>query len=173
MNSRVVRFLVLAIATLAADLASKAWAVRALAHGPIVAIQHRLNFVLAYNPNGAMGMLHDVPATARRAIFVGISVLAVIAIFEMARRSRPTQSILRTGLALVLGGALGNLVDRVRAGVVVDFIDVIYARSGGIERHWHTFNVADVAIVVGVLLLAYDAVRTKKPIPAAMSTFHR
>jgi signal peptidase II len=174
-TKRLFRFLLLALATLGADLASKAWAVRTLGPDsrPFVLIAHRLNFVLAYNPNGAMGMLHDVPATARRAIFVAVSLLAALTIAELARRSRPNQATLRVGLALLLGGALGNLVDRIRAGVVVDFIDVIYARTGGLERHWHTFNVADAAICIGALLLAFDAFRAKKPVPLALHTFQR
>ena len=173
MTKRLSRFLFVALATLGVDLASKAWAVRALTQGPRVLLPHRLQLVLAYNPSGAMGMLHDVPATARRAIFVSVSLLAVAAIAEMARRSGPRQGTLRFGLALVLGGALGNLVDRIRAGVVVDFIDVVYAHTGGLERHWHTFNVADVSICVGALLLLLDALARKKPAPILLTTFQR
>jgi signal peptidase II len=71
----------------------------------------------------------------------------------------------RAALPLVLGGALGNLVDRLAHGYVIDFIDVHVSLLGR-EYHWPTFNVADAAITVGVALLALDLV-PRRPAPAA------
>jgi signal peptidase II len=149
-------FFGVAATTLLLDLASKAWASRALAAGPRTVFPGRLNFVLAHNPHGAMGLLHATPDHARRIILVAMTVLASIAILVWARKAG---RIARVGLSLVLGGALGNLFDRVTHGAVVDFIDVVL--YGG--KHWHTFNVADVAIVVGVLLTAAELGRSRAP----------
>src|SRR5690606_33350206 len=69
---------------------------------------------------------------------------------------------LKWGLPLVLGGALGNLVDRIRYGFVVDFIDV-YMQMDGQPKHWPTFNVADISICVGVALMAIDMFTSREP----------
>jgi signal peptidase II len=149
-------FFGLAASTLLLDLASKAWASRALAAGPRTVFPGRLNFVLAHNPHGAMGLLHTAPDHVRRIVLITTTVLASVAIVAWARKAT---GVARVGLALVLGGALGNLIDRVSNGAVVDFIDVIL--YGG--KHWHTFNVADVAIVAGVLLTAAELGRSRAP----------
>lgn len=149
-------FFGVATVTLLLDLASKAWASRALAAGPRTVFPGRLNFVLAHNPHGAMGLLHATPDHARRIILVATTVIASVAVVYWARKA---SGVARVGLSLILGGALGNLIDRVSNGAVVDFIDVVL--YGG--RHWHTFNVADVAIVVGVLLTAAELGRSRAP----------
>lgn len=138
---------------LIADLGSKAWALRALAHGPKEAIAGRLSFVLAHNQSGAMGLLHQLAPEPRRALLVAVAIVSSIAMTAFAAKTRPEERLVRTALALILSGALGNVIDRVLRGAVVDFIDVVYAPG----RHWHTFNVADVAIVVGAGLLAIAA----------------
>lgn len=134
---------------LLADLGSKAWALRALAQGPKEAIAGRLSFVLAHNQSGAMGFLHQLAPEPRRALLVAVAIFASIFITGWASKTRPEERVLRVGLGLVLSGALGNVIDRVLRGSVVDFIDVVYWRG----RHWHTFNVADVAIVAGAALM--------------------
>ena len=70
-------------------------------------------------------------------------------------RSAISDTILQSGLHLILGGAIGNLIDRFRFGYVVDFLDV-YVTLGGKERHWPAFNVADSAICIGIALLFLD-----------------
>jgi signal peptidase II len=77
----------------------------------------------------------------------------------------PRQRALRWGLPLVLGGALGNVLDRIRYGQVIDFIDV-HVFWKGADRHWPTFNVADIAICVGVGLMAIDMFTSKRAHPA-------
>lgn len=146
-------FFSLVAATLLADLGSKTWALRALAEGPKNAIEGRLSFVLAHNHSGAMGFLHQLAPEPRRLLLVAVTMLAAVAMTVAAARTRPEERLLRGGLALILGGAVGNLADRLLRGAVVDFIDVVYAPG----RHWHTFNVADVAIVVGAVLMAIAA----------------
>lgn len=152
------RFFALAGITLFLDLASKAWALRALSGGPM--LLGRVNFFLAHNPHGAMGFLRQLPTDTRRALLVVVGMLASVVIVLMARRASP---VARVGLALILGGALGNLIDRALRGAVVDFIDVVLWRG----HHWHTFNVADVAVVVGAALVALGTNSTHRAPVAA------
>lgn len=151
--SRPLPFFALAASVLGLDLWSKAWASRALAEGPRSLLPGRVNLVLAHNPHGAMGFLHAAPGEVRRIVLVAAAVVASVVVVALARTAERRST--RVGLALVLGGALGNLIDRLFSGAVVDFIDVVLTRT----RHWHTFNVADVAIVAGVALLMLDAMK--------------
>lgn len=152
------RFFALVAVTLFLDLGTKVWALRALMDGPV--IHGRVSFVLARNAHGAMGFLHQLPTDARRAVLLATGMLAAVAIVFMARRAPP---VARVGMGLILGGALGNLIDRALRGAVVDFIDVTLW-SG---RHWHTFNVADIAIVVGAALVAIGGtVATRETVTA-------
>ncbi|EYF07974.1 signal peptidase II [Chondromyces apiculatus] len=149
---------IVSVLTLAADLGSKAWAKdrlgppRPYAERKLEVIKNHLNLIYAENPGGAFGLFQDENESLRRPLFVLISVLAVVVIVWLYRKTHPWQWTLKWGLPLVLGGALGNLVDRIRYGVVVDFIQVHVTKS----YTWPTFNVADIAIVVGVGLMFVD-----------------
>jgi signal peptidase II len=149
------------IFTLAADLGSKQWArVRLGDDNPfssrrIDVINGLFSLRFARNLGGAWGLLQEEPESVRRPFFLGISVLAIVFIVSLYRKLTPQQTALKWGLPLVLGGALGNLVNRIQFNYVVDFLD-FWAKWGGREHHWPTFNVADIAIVVGVALMAVD-----------------
>jgi len=82
-------------------------------------------------------------------------------IVSIYRRVHKDQTAMKWGLPLALGGAMGNLVDRIRYGWVIDFID-IYVKRGGREHHWPTFNVADIAICAGVGLMAVDMFTSRR-----------
>jgi signal peptidase II len=99
------------------------------------------------NPGGAFGLLAGQSAGIRNAVFLFFSSLAVGLILYFYRSTPPSHRLLSTGFALVLGGAVGNLVDRLRFGHVVDFLDVYIGRY-----HWPAFNVADSAITLGILI---------------------
>ena len=103
----------------------------------------------------------------RRPFFLLVSVAAIAFIMTLYRRLQPKQRALRWGLPLVLGGALGNVLDRIRYGHVIDFIDahIVYK---GIDHHWPTFNVADIAICVGVGLMAVDMFTSKRGRPPVL-----
>lgn len=135
---------------LAADLGTKWWATKTLtARGEaIVILPKLLKFDLAHNRGGAWSLLADQPASVRLPFFFAVSAAAAIFIISLYRKLEPRQKALKWALPLVLGGALGNLVDRIRYEHVVDFIDPY--------DYWPTFNVADIWIVVGVLLMAVD-----------------
>lgn len=110
------------------------------------------NLRVTGNKGAAWGLFRDLPETWRVPFFVLIAAVALVVIVMFFRSARG-QRVLSVGLTLILGGAMGNLIDRVRLGYVVDFIDWYYG-----DWHWPTFNVADIAISVGVGLLLVDMV---------------
>jgi len=111
-----------------------------------------LNITLAHNYGAAFSFLSDAGGWQRWFFVVlasGVSVVILVWLLRLPRREWLTG----LGLALILGGAIGNLVDRIRLGYVVDFIDVYYQ-----DWHYPAFNVADSAITCGVILLLVDVV---------------
>ena len=148
-----------AVVAFAADVASKAWAIGHLQPGrrgqPLVLIQGLLSLIRAENHGGAWGLFQHKDELLQRPFFLIVNVVAMVFIVALYRRLQPGQTALKWGLPLVLGGALGNVADRIRFGHVVDFIDM-YTRWAGQIRHWPTYNVADIAISVGVGLMAVD-----------------
>lgn len=136
------------------------------------------NLVLTHNPGAAWGLLGNIrPDSLRIGVFVLISITAVAMVLWLAWKARQDQKVLIWSAALVLGGAVGNLIDRLLYGRVIDFLDV-YTRAGFFSGmmeaigkdpchpeygcHWPAFNVADIAISVGVFLLATEGWFTKK-----------
>ena len=116
-------------------------------------VGHYLRFTLAYNPGAALSL---GAGPYSRIIFSATAIFAVWLLGSMYRRTRPTATATVVALALVIGGAIGNLLDRLRsARGVVDFIDV----GVGSWRFW-TFNVADVGVSIGAVLLAWQLART-------------
>lgn len=149
--------------TLACDIATKAWAAQRLDGYPGVleVWKNHLTLVLARNRGGAWGLLQTTSENVRRPFFLLVSVAAIAFIMTLYRRLLPRQRALRWGLPLVLGGALGNVLDRIRFGQVIDFIDA-HIMYKGVDRHWPTFNVADIAICIGVGLMAVDMFTSKR-----------
>jgi signal peptidase II len=162
---------IVSIVTLGLDLGSKQWAERTLdMRPPLQVVDKYVDFILARNKGGAWGLLQTTSELVRRPFFLLVSALAIGFIVTLFSRLQPRQRALKWGLPLVLGGALGNVFDRIHYGWVIDFIDVHVTR-GGMEHHWPTFNVADIAICVGVGLMAVDMmVGKKQPKPARDAT---
>jgi signal peptidase II len=104
------------------------------------------------NRGAAFGLLSEANLPFQAALFSIVSVVALIAIAVYGLRLPPKSVLPRAGLALILAGAIGNLIDRALLGYVIDFVDV-YWRS----HHWPAFNVADSSISVGVVLLLLDS----------------
>lgn len=145
--------LVLVGAVLGLDQVTKAWA-RAHLSSP-VDLGPMLSLRLGFNPGITFGLL---PADGSAARWLLVAMTGVVAIAVLIGMWRTRRGALIAPLALIAGGALGNIVDRVRQGGVTDFID---AHLG--DARWPTFNLADVAIVVGVGLLL--ALLARKPVP--------
>jgi signal peptidase II len=118
--------------------------------GSIPVVRGFFDLTHVHNPGGAFGFLAGMSAEVRSLLFIAVSLVAAGLILYFYWQTPPGQRFLSGGLALIFGGAVGNLVDRMRFGIVVDFLDV-YAGS----LHWPAFNVADSAITVGVGIFAY------------------
>jgi signal peptidase II len=148
---------VLAIAVIAADQVTKLLVARALAeHSLVPIIPGFLNLTHTTNTGVAFGLFSDSPAAWKTALLTGVSLGLLGVVFYMVGKARNLDRTAGLGLALILGGALSNLVDRIRSGAVVDFVDA-YVRS----YHWYTFNLADAAIVVGALFLVIHLFRSE------------
>lgn len=112
------------------------------------------------NPGAAFGMLNNLPENVRMPLFVFILVVAFVAIFLFLKRAGGNDRILVFSLSLILGGAIGNSIDRFRLGYVTDFID--FHLFGNAKYHWFPFNVADAAITIGVILILFEAFFLKR-----------
>ena len=161
-------FLLVALAVLAFDQWTK-WLVEAhLPHlSSVRIIPGLLNFTHVRNTGVAFGLFaagHGGTVHALALSLVGALALGVVLVYFWRTPAR--DQLLLVALALVLGGAIGNLTDRVAGGAVTDFIDVYVG-----TYHWHTFNVAASAITIGLLLMAWDALRPRsagrQPVPEA------
>jgi signal peptidase II len=141
--------------TLALDFATKSWARKRLVglFGAVNVWPGNLTLVLKKNHVDSWGLLENVDADVNRAVLIIVALVAIAIVLAIHRRIRTKQEGLPWGPALVLGGALGNLLDRARFGYVIDFIDV-HMLWGGMQFHAPTVNVADIAIGIGVGLLA-------------------
>jgi signal peptidase II len=160
MTAAKVKFLVLvAGGVLVLDQLTKALVLEHLALGAsLPVIDGFFDLTHVHNPGGAFGFLATMSAQVRAALFIAATLLAAGLILWFYVQAPANQRLLSFGLALILGGALGNLIDRVRFGVVVDFLDLYIG-----ELHWPAFNVADSAVTVGVLIFAACTVFAKKP----------
>jgi signal peptidase II len=146
------RWLVLSAIVVVADLATKAWVSHALAYGDVVRVTSFFNIILTHNPGAAFSFLAGAGGW-QRWFFTAVAVVISVALVIMLRRPHLDRRV-PLALSLVLGGAVGNLWDRVTLGHVVDFIQL---HAGG--YYWPAFNVADSAITAGVALLIWDGVR--------------
>lgn len=144
------KLLWIAVLVFVLDQASKFVAVQHLTHQSME-LAPFLNLSLAYNSGAAFGFLHDASGW-QNLFFVGVAIVVSIVILSMIWRLGANDVQVAVALMLVLGGAAGNVVDRLRLTYVVDFIDVYYR-----TWHWPTFNLADSAITLGAILLILDA----------------
>lgn len=150
------RWLLIAGVVVILDQASKYAAVAMLADQPPVEVTPFFNLLLVYNRGAAFSFLAGAGGWQRE-LFTGIAIIASIWIVYLLRRY-PQQSLFCLALSLVLGGAIGNVIDRLSIGAVVDFLDF-----HAFGWHWPAFNVADSAITCGAALLIWDGLRTPAP----------
>ncbi|MDA8108939.1 MAG: signal peptidase II [Betaproteobacteria bacterium] len=127
------------------------WLLQTLLHpGERIPVTGFFNLVLAFNKGAAFSLLARAPGW-QSPLFAGIAVAAIVVVSVLLVRS-PERRVLCAGLALILGGALGNLIDRLRYGHVVDFLDF-----HALGWHWPAFNAADSAITLGAGLVILDS----------------
>ena len=147
-------WLILSAAVVAADLATKAWVSHVFTPGDVLEVTPFFNLVLTHNTGAAFSFLAGAGGW-QRWFFTAIAIAISVAIVALLPRQR--DAWMSAALALVLGGALGNLYDRLTLGRVVDFVQL---HAGG--YYWPAFNVADSAITVGVVLLVWDSLRARR-----------
>ena len=152
-----IHYLLITIAIIVLDIWTKALVLRRIdLHEAIPVIPNFFQLVHVRNTGAAFGIGANA-ASKLVPLLLNIGALAVFGVVVVyALRSSVTDRVLQTGLHLILGGAVGNLLDRFRFGYVVDFLDVYIGR-----HHWPAFNVADSAICIGIALLFFDM--KKKP----------
>ena len=151
------KWLWLALAIIVADHLTKWWVTASLDYQEFIPVLPFFSLVLVHNTGAAFSFLADASGW-QRWFFVSIGVIATVIIVRLLKR-HACEPRLAFPLALVLGGALGNVIDRVALGYVVDFL---YFHYRGFA--WPAFNVADTAISIGAALLIWDSLRGK---PAA------
>jgi signal peptidase II len=147
--------LIAAIATLAIDQASKLWLLYVfdIGHRGTVQVTPFFDLVLAWNIGISFGWFQNDSQIAQIALMI-VKAVAVIALSIWMGRSRTL--IATVALGLIIGGAIGNAIDRFAYGAVLDFA-LFHLRIGGKPFNWYVFNLADVAIVAGVTALLYDS----------------
>ncbi|HTU68669.1 MAG TPA: signal peptidase II [Steroidobacteraceae bacterium] len=144
----------IAVLAIVADQLTKLWIVDSIPNGGSVYVMSVLNIIHTYNPGAAWSMFANAGG-AQRWVFSALAVVvSVVLIWWLRRLALASQKILIAGLTLILGGAIGNVIDRFRLGHVVDFIQVHWNDS-----YFPAFNVADAAISVGAALVILDALR--------------
>ena len=124
----------------------------------IVVIPGFFNLTHIRNPGGAFGFMATGSQGLRNLLFVGVSIVAVGLIAFFYRQTPKTHPYLASALAMIFGGAVGNLIDRLRFGEVVDFLDVYLG-----AYHWPAFNIADSAITVGIGIFLLHVVFGRMP----------
>lgn len=147
-------WLLVSAVVLVLDQTTKYAITQSLARGEHIAITPFFNLVLAFNQGAAFSFLSDAGGW-QRWLFSGIAVGASVLIVYLLQK-HITEKLFCVALSFILGGALGNLWDRITLGHVVDFLDVYFG-----SYHWPAFNVADSAIFVGAALLILDSFRQK------------
>ena len=133
--------------TVVLDQAAKALALARLGQGAVAVLGGTIQLALSHNSGSAFGL----PTPPWAAIAVSLAVCVVVLVYVL-RGGAALPRVRGVALGLIVGGALGNLADRLRAGAVIDFIDL---------RIWPVFNIADIAITVGVAALMIEALRRK------------
>lgn len=137
----------LSLVIVGVDQWSKQWVVTHMVPGQVIKWLPFFNLRLAYNPGAAFSFLSDASGW-QRPVLSGITILVTLFLIEWLRRAGRTSMCLGLCLSMIIGGAIGNLIDRLRLAYVIDFFDFHI-------KGWHfaTFNVADAAISVGAVLL--------------------
>jgi len=142
--------MILAAVIVIADQITKYYATLELKMYKAVAVMPMFNFTLMHNEGAAFSFLSDAGGWQRWFFTIISSVVSIVLVFWI-KRLKPEEKFQAMAFSLILGGAIGNLIDRVRFGYVVDFIEIYYH-----QYSWPAFNIADSAITIGVIILIID-----------------
>ena len=158
MKRSIIFFIVVAAVVIALDQITKdAISSRFLMHESYGVINGLFNLVYVMNPGAAFGFLSGASAAFRYIFFIGVTFIAILLIIYYLVKSKPGSIVTVLPLTLIFAGAVGNLIDRIRFGAVVDFLDVYIG-----SWHWPAFNVADSAITVGAILMIWEMIISTK-----------
>jgi len=158
LQKRNILFLAITSLVVLLDQATKAWIISTMRiYDSFAVIEGFFSITHVRNPGAAFGFLAGAPPLLRYLFFIAVTVAAILLILHYLRVSRIEEPSLVSALALILAGAVGNLIDRIRFGEVVDFLDVYIG-----SHHWPAFNVADSAITVGAGVLMAALLRRRK-----------
>jgi signal peptidase II len=157
--NKYIRLVIVAGLVVLADQISKTLILKYLPlHHSIPVVAGVFDITHIRNPGGAFGLMANMSVFGRSIVFLFISSIAVGLILYFYSKTPRTHTFLSTGFALIFGGAVGNLIDRVRFGSVVDFLDFYIG-----NYHWPAFNIADSAITVGIFIFIYHLLFKKMP----------
>ncbi|TAN81647.1 MAG: lipoprotein signal peptidase [Gallionella sp.] len=149
------KWLSLSALVIVLDQLSKVWITDRFAYGERLTVLRVFDLVLAHNTGAAFSFLHDAGGM-QRWLFTAIAVIASVWIVTLLRK-HAAQTLFALALSLILGGALGNLVDRIAYGYVVDFLLFHWD-----EHYFPAFNIADSAITCGALLMILDSIKPRR-----------
>jgi len=147
------KWLGLSLLIIVLDQASKLWVVANFDLYESIALLPGVNFTYVHNTGAAFSFLSSAGGW-QRWLFVGIALVATVFLLVWLRKLKTSERWMAATLSLILGGAIGNLYDRIAYSYVIDFIDVYYD-----SHHWPVFNIADSAISIGVVMMLIDTFR--------------
>jgi signal peptidase II len=157
-RKNIVLFIFGAIAVIVLDQITKAVITEKLfMYGSHKVIDGFFSLVYVMNPGAAFGFLAGAPEIFRYLFFISVTVLAILLIIYYILKSKSQDVLMVISLTLIFGGAVGNLIDRIRFGAVVDFLDFYIG-----AWHWPAFNVADSAISIGAVLMILEMLVSRK-----------
>ena len=125
---------------------------------PVPVIDGAFNITYVQNTGVAFGFLDSFSSSFKVVLLCLVAAVAAVAVIVFSFRNSPYNRLLQVSLGLILAGALGNLFDRARYGYVIDFLE-FHARN----HYWPSFNIADTAVSIGVILLAWETFRNETP----------
>ena len=146
----------LTVVFLILDQVTKQWVAQTFDYRETLAVMPYFNLTYVHNPGAAFSFLADQPGW-QRWFFTAIATIACIVFVVWLSKTPKENKILSVGFALMLSGALGNLIDRVLFGYVIDFLDFYVGNA-----HWPAFNVADSVILIGAALMIIDSFKAER-----------
>ena len=149
------KYLFITIVVIVFDQASKWLMMSWLSLYETVVVMPYFNLTMAHNEGAAFSFLAQAGGW-QRWFFIGLALIISVVLFVWLAKLKPTEKLEAISLSLILGGAIGNVIDRISYGYVVDFIDLYIG-----QNHWPVFNIADSAICIGAILLIADSFKSE------------
>ena len=149
------KYLFITILVIVFDQASKWLMMSRLSLYETVAVMPYFNLTMAHNEGAAFSFLAQAGGW-QRWFFIGLALIISTLLLVWLAKLKPTEKLEAISLSLILGGAIGNVIDRISYGYVVDFIDLYIG-----QNHWPVFNIADSAICIGAILLIADSFKSE------------